>query len=290
MNLRAYPTAGEFLAVAEVPLLREEVKNSLILGISEQVSQGRQYGEDPPYFLSVHDRGSLIAAAIRTPPYNLILYCEEDRLEALDLVAAHLMNAGENLPGAHGTVHVVSAFSEVWARRTGVEAHVEMAQRVYCLTEVTPPLDVSGAMRWAEEGDVGTLAKWFAAFCEEAVPSDPPDDAEKNVRRFIGTGSLGVWQTNGIVSMAGSSRGSKNGATVSAVYTPPEHRGNGYASACVAALSQVLLDRGNAFCTLYADLANPTSNKIYQRVGYRPVDDFAMYKFTAAGSGADGRW
>jgi predicted GNAT family acetyltransferase len=288
MNLKTHPDANGFLAVVEAPLLCEEVKNSLILGISQQVSQGRTYGQDPPYFLSVHDRDSLIAAAIRTPPYNLILYCEEDRLEALDLIAAHLTDAGENLPGAHGTVKVVSAFSEAWARRTGVETHVEMAQRVYCLTEVTAPLDVPGAMRWAEEDDVGTLVKWFTAFCEEAVPSDPPPpDPEKNVRRFISTGSLGVWETNGIVSMAGSSRGSKNGATVSAVYTPPEHRGNGYASACVAALSRVLLDRGNAFCTLYADLANPTSNKIYQRVGFLPVADCAMYTFTAAGSGTD---
>ena len=287
MNLRIHPNARAFLAAAEDTLLREEVKNSLILGISEQVSRGRQYGDDPPYFLTVHDQDALIAAAIRTPPYNLILYCEEDRLEALDLVAAHLMDAGETLPGGHGTVKVVSAFSEVWARRAGVEAHVKMEQRVYCLTEVAAPKDVPGAMRWAEEGDVRTLADWFMAFCQEAVPSDPPPDPEKSVRRLMSTGSLGVWENDGIVSMAASSRGSRNGATVSAVYTPPEHRRNGYASACVAALSQVLLDRGNAFCTLYADLANPTSNKIYQRVGFRPAGDFAMVTFASRESEID---
>jgi len=287
MNLTTYPNASEFLAVAEAPLMRDEVKNSLILGISQKVSQGRRYGEDPPYFLTVHHQDALIAAAIRTPPYNLILHCEEDCLEALELIAAHLIDRGENLPGAHGTVNVVSSFSELWAIRTDVETHVEMAQRVYCLTEVTAPSDVPGAMRWAEEDDVEILAKWFAAFSEEAVPSDPPPDPEKNVRRFMSAGSLGVWEKDGIVSMAGNSRGSKNGAAVSVVYTPPEHRGNGYASACVAALSQVLLDRGSAFCTLYADLANPTSNKIYQRVGFRPVGDFAMYTFTSRGSGTE---
>ncbi len=287
MNLTTYPNASEFLTVAEAPLMCEEAKNSLILGISRKVSRGRQYGEDPPYFLAVHDQGALIAAAIRTPPYNLILYCEEDRLDALKLIAAHLMDAGENLPGAHGTVNVVSAFSELWASRTGVETHVEMAQRVYCLTEVTAPASVPGAMRWAEEGDVETLAKWFTAFSEEAVPSDPPDDAEKNVRRFMSSGTLGVWEKDGMVSMAGSSRGSRNGAAVSVVYTPPEHRGNGYASACVAALSQVLLDRGSAFCTLYADLSNPASNKIYQHVGFCPVAECAMYTFAAPESRTD---
>ena len=287
MNLRTYPNANAFLAAAEVPLLRDEAKNNLILGIARAVLGGRRYGEEPPYFLTVHDQDALIVAAIRTPPYNLILYCDEGRLEALELIADHLMDAGEDLPGAHGTVDTVSAFSKTWANRTGVERHVEMAQRVYCLTEVTAPRDVPGAMRWAEEGDVETLVKWFAGFCAEAVPSDPPLDPRRNVRQFMSPGLLGVWEKDGIVSMAGSSRGSKNGATVSAVYTPPEHRGNGYASACVASLSQTLLDRGSAFCTLYADLANPTSNKIYQRVGFCPVADCAMYTFTAPGSGTD---
>ena len=287
MNLRTYPNASGFLAAAEVPLMCEEAKNSLILGISQQVSQGRQYGEDPAYFLTVHDQDAMIAAAIRTPPYNLILHCEEDRLEALDLIAAYLIDSGENLPGAHGVTSVVSAFSKTWANRAGVEAYAEMTQRVYCLSEVAAPPDVPGAMRWAEEGDVEALTSWFLAFCEEAVPSDPPPDPRRNVRRFISSGLLGLWEKDGIVSMAGSSRGSKNGATVSAVYTPPEHRGNGYASACVAALSQALLDRGSAFCTLYADLANPTSNKIYQRVGYRPVADCAMYTFAAPESRTD---
>jgi predicted GNAT family acetyltransferase len=287
MNLRTYPNANAFLAAAEVPLLRDEAKNNLILGIARAVLGGRRYGEEPPYFLTVHDQDALIAAAIRTPPYNLILYCDEGRLEALELIADHLMDAGGDLPGAHGTVATVSAFSKTWASRTGVERHVEMAQRVYCLTEVTAPRDVPGAMRWAEEGDVETLVKWFAGFCAEAVPSDPPLDPRRNVRQFMSSGLLGVWEKDGIVSMAGSSRGSKNGATVSAVYTPPEHRGNGYASACVAALSQTLLDRGSAFCTLYADLANPTSNKIYQRVGFCPVADCAMYAFTAPGSGTN---
>ena len=288
MNLTTYPNASAFLAAAEAPLLRDEAKNNLILGISQQVSRGRQYGEDPPYFLAVHDRDALVAAAIRTPPYNLILYCEEDCLEALGMVAGHLMDAGEDLPGAHGTVDVVSAFSETWASGTGVETHVEMVQRVYCLTEVTAPASAPGAMRWAEEDDVDTLARWFAGFCEEAVPSDPPPrDPETSVRRFINDGLLGLWENDGIVSMAGSARGSRHGATVSAVYTPPEHRGNGYASACVAALSRFLLDAGNAFCALYADLSNPTSNKIYQRVGLRPVADCAMYTFAALGSGTD---
>jgi len=279
MKLIRYPTAEAFLDAAEPTLMQEEAKNNLILGIPQQVATGRKYGAEPVYFLSVHDAHQLVAAAIRTPPYNLILHCEEDRLEALDRIAVHLIDEGEELPGAHGTVEAVDAFAEAWTKRTGTTARVFMSQRVYCLREVTPPSDVPGKMRWAQETDVATLAQWFLGFFHEAVPEDPPTDPEESARRFLARGRLAVWETDDIVSMAGSSRGSKNGATVSAVYTPPGHRGCGYASACVAALSQSMLDEGSSFCTLYTDLSNPTSNKIYQNVGYRPVADFAMIAF-----------
>ena len=63
------------------------------------------------------------------------------------------------------------------------------------------------------------------------------------------------------------------------VYTPPELRGHGYASAVVAALSQRLLDAGHQYCALYTDLANPTSNSIYQKIGYTPVSDAVEYAF-----------
>jgi predicted GNAT family acetyltransferase len=79
--------------------------------------------------------------------------------------------------------------------------------------------------------------------------------------------------------MAAVSRPTPNGISVSLVYTPPEKRGNGYASACVAALSQRQLDAGKRFCTLFTDLSNSTSNALYQRVGYRPLAEFVEIRF-----------
>jgi len=117
------------------------------------------------------------------------------------------------------------------------------------------------------------------AFRAEAAPDDPRTDPRIVLQRFLDAGVLVVWDDGGPVSMAGSSRSSAHGATVSLVYTPPAHRGSGYASACVAALSQLLLDRGFSFCTLSTDLANPISNKIYQRIGYRPLADWTTYRF-----------
>jgi len=276
MKLTVYEQASDFLDAVLAPLLQEEEKNGLILGIALRVREGRAYGEGAPLFLAVHDEESLIAAVIRTPPYNMILHCRPDRLDALDAVASHLIEIGHPLPGINGTVNVASAFASSWYRQTGQTSTVRMSQRIYTLTEATPPRNVSGHMRWAREEDIDRLAQWFLAFCDEAVPDAPPPDPTENVRQFMSAGKLAVWDDGGMVSIAGSSRGTPNGATISAVYTPPEHRGHGYASACVAALSQWLLDDGKHFCTLYTDLSNPTSNKIYQNVGYRRIADCAM--------------
>lgn len=276
MKVVIYAQAGDFLDVALDTLLQEEERNNLIIGIALRVREGRSYGEGDPLFLTAHDGSELIAAAIRTPPYNMILHCREDRFDALDAIAAHLIETGQLIPGVNGTVEAASAFAECWKRQTGQSSYVRMSQRIYTLTEVTMPTNVSGNMRWAREEDIATLANWFLGFCDEAVPDAPPANPEENVRQFMTTGKLAVWDDDGMVSMTGSSRGTPNGKTISAVYTPPEHRGRGYASGCVAALSQWLLDDGNRFCTLYTDLSNPTSNKIYQNIGYRPTVDCSM--------------
>ena len=285
MKLTTHPDATAFLAAAREPLMAEEAKNNLILGIALRVQAGRQFGDEAPFFVTLNERDKLVAAAIRTPPYNLIVQCDEDRPDALEALADHLLDEGRSLPGAHGVKNIVAAFAELWSEKAGVRAEIEMQQRVYELRTVVPPTGVSGTVRWAEEADVEFLADWFLGFCREAVPHDPPPKPEENVRRFIESGKLAIWEDGKPVSMAGSSRGTSNGATVSAVYTPPEHRGHGYASACVAALSQAMLDEGNAFCTLFADLSNPTSNKIYQNVGFRPVADFTAYAFVDQESG-----
>jgi hypothetical protein len=82
------------------------------------------------------------------------------------------------------------------------------------------------------------------------------------------------------VSIACRGQPTPNGARIGLVYTPPEYRRKGYASACVAGLSQTLLNQGHKYCFLFTDLANPTTNHIYQAIGYQPVGDWHNYCFT----------
>ena len=112
---------------------------------------------------------------------------------------------------------------------------------------------------------------------------EAPDSLEtelKNAEKRVIDGKTFFWVVDGHpVCMAAHARPTANGMTVNAVFTPKEHRGKGYASALVARVSEVALMSGKKFCVLYTDLDNPTSNSIYQKVGYQPVCDSVNYRF-----------
>jgi predicted GNAT family acetyltransferase len=141
---------------------------------------------------------------------------------------------------------------------------------------------VPGHLRSARNDEVDLMADWIFNFSVDAhVPADAAE-ARASAEWRIGSGDMFVWEVDAQpVSLAVKSRPSSHGITVGLVYTPCALRNRGYASACVAALSQQLLDAGWEFCSLYTDLANPTSNSIYQRIGYRPVCDSNEYDFNA---------
>ena len=136
-------------------------------------------------------------------------------------------------------------------------------------------------MRLTDERDLDLIAKWVYAFWREALPNEKttPADAENTAEIHIEDGNFFVWDDNGAVALAGKTRPTPHGTCIGTVYTPPERRGRGYATALTAALSQLLLDQGCQFTALFTDLNNPTSNSIYQKIGYRPVCDFNEYIF-----------
>lgn len=161
-----------------------------------------------------------------------------------------------------------------------------MAQRIYRLDAVTPPTGVSGAPRPAVPAEIPLLSDWVSAFAAETgAPVADPRLAER-----VAVGRLWVWVDGGRdsespavprpVAMNWTSPPAAGVVRVSAVFTPPERRGRGYASALVAATSQAALEDGATACTLFTDLANPTSNAIYQRIGYRPVADAGRWRLT----------
>jgi len=140
-------------------------------------------------------------------------------------------------------------------------------------------------MREVQEGESNLLVKWTMAFQAEALREEPEHalEAESAVaNRLRGpNGGFFVWDDEGVVSIAGYGGSTPRGIRIAPVYTPPHRRRRGYASALVAELTQQLLDGGRRYCFLFTDLSNPTSNRIYGRVGYRAVSDVDQYAFEA---------
>jgi predicted GNAT family acetyltransferase len=164
-----------------------------------------------------------------------------------------------------------------------------MAMAVFRLDAVTHPIGVPGSTRAATSDDLDLVADWMSAFSAEALPDEPPRDERAGARRRLtDPEAVWFWLVDGVpVSLAlrsvarpAEGRDGVALARIGGVYTPREHRGHGYASANVAALSQYSLDTGCAATMLFTDLTNPTSNKIYQDVGYRPVGTAATWLFS----------
>ena len=155
---------------------------------------------------------------------------------------------------------------------------------VYALERVQPVPPAPGSSRPATRDDEALLLDWMVAFGEEVLEENDPGRTEARAaveHRLAGhDGGFILWEDEGrVVSVSGWGGPTPNGIRVGPVYTPPELRGRGYATALVAELSQTLLDGGRRFVFLYTDLANPTSNAIYERIGYVRVAESAMVEF-----------
>jgi predicted GNAT family acetyltransferase len=168
-----------------------------------------------------------------------------------------------------------------WQRLSAQPYSVTRAERIYQLEYVNPVTGVPGSLRKATEKDKPLLFQWMVEFQEEALGETDTSGLAPMLDRLLSFGTQGmfVWEDGQPVTMAAYTRPTTNGVCIAAVYTPPPLRGRGYASACVAALSQLLLDQGRRYCFLYTDLANPTSNHIYQTIGYKPICDASVYSF-----------
>lgn len=207
-----------------------------------------------------------------------------DAPAALPLIAEDVCEQYPELPGVLSPKPVSRSFADIWRKLSGQSYRKGMAQRIYRLEAVKPPAsEVPGELRRATRADRDLLVEWFAALVREAQGEDASaQEAGLRIDAFLDVGTNGVhlWEDEKPVSMAGYTGPTPNGIRINLVYTPPEYRGRGYATACVASLSQLLLDEGRKYCFLFTDLSNPTSNRIYQAIGYEGVSDQDEYKFS----------
>jgi uncharacterized protein len=256
-----------------------ETANCLILSMSKGLVGGETNTVNQPYMVVVEQDRSIVATAIQTPPRNLIL-AKPSHSAAVELIAQDLATNPQSLPGVIAPKAEAESFINTWHNLTGQLHQLDVVMRVHRLSQIQSITSARGKLRLAKESDRHLLIDWTQAFTQEALrATEVRSDSELWVERKLQKQSLYVWQDRETVSMAAYGGTTPNGIRVNAVYTPPEHRGKGYATSCVAAMSQQLLKQYK-YCFLFTDLANYSSNYIYRKIGYIPMDDISNYSFT----------
>ncbi|MFG3526649.1 GNAT family N-acetyltransferase [Streptomyces sp. NPDC047917] len=253
-----------FLDTAGASLAARPAENTQILTVTEtlRLHGPHAYGDAAPLLGWWRGAaGEVAGTLVRTPPYPTLL--------------------GYVAPEAVGPLTAALPLTRINADRTTAERiaagrpghRVEQEQRLYRLATLIPPSPVPpGRSRAAAAADRELLVRWVRDFAGGTGQSGA--HAERLVDERIASGGLALWEDDGVpVSMAGVSPRIAGMVRVSTVYTPPERRGRGYAAAVTAEISRAAREAGAQEVLLFTDLANPTSNGVYRRIGYRPVSD-----------------
>jgi len=282
MQVQRYFGAKEFLDRVEGFLEKEEAANNLALGITVRARKdlvSRESGPNP-LFAAVEYEGSILLVLVMTPPHRLILCGKEEGMSgALDAAVSYLLQEGIPIPGVLGPRKLVDEFAAVWSQRAAFTRCVSMNQMIYRLDKVNSIELPQGELAFATRAEDTLIADWMYAFSESTLDKLNREDSLTKAKEAIAEERAYVWHYNGPVSMAIWGRQTRNGVVISGVYTPPASRNHGFATAVVATLTQKLLERGNKFCSLYTDLANPTSNSIYRNIGFYPIQESIVYDF-----------
>lgn len=264
---RAQPVSWKLFLERGWPyLLEEPVLNNLML----TVARGHRGGDGRWWLVDVD--GDVRGAGIHAGPGLLLAGSTREVAEALaDAVR------DEPVAQATGPVELTGWFND----RYGAPIVDDMPSRVYALDRVVAPQGVSGRARQAVGDDRDLLMRWVDAFAAEAMPGEARGNpADPIDARLGGDGLLWVWEDGGRpVAMTMVTRPVAGVVRISGVYTPPGERGHGYASGLVAEASSYALGSVARTCTLFADLRNPTSNRIYRALGYRPVADVTTWRY-----------
>lgn len=278
---RTYVDAESFLRTTQVELESNEAANSLMLGVCLRLMRSTGRVKTPPYLKTVEDDKGLVLAAMMTPPHKLVVYGHQGDLdEGARILAEDLAGGGWKVPGVLGPKEVVRRVVERWAAIARQRCELERQQRAYALREVKSPVPERGRLRLATSADMELVAGWRYAFHNEVFGQADREESRRAAEHRIENGDVYLWEDKRPVSMAMKTRPTRNGISVGMVYTPPELRGRGYATACVGELSRLLLESGWRYCALFADMANVAANRVYQRIGYEPVCDYDEYVFS----------
>ena len=268
-------------------MMRHEAQNLVPLGnviIGNEGKDKTGWRNTENWFLAtVSDHDDIKLTAIMTPPFNLTLYATDNQYsnETITSLIDGIIDADIPVSGVMTVSDLAESFARGYCSAKGVTYEIKKHQRIYELTQINPDIDICGNLRLARGSDMSFLPYWFEGFDSDCFGSTPAVQHEAGPYEYhVSTGKLYVLEDNGTpVTMAKINKEMQTVCGVGYVYTPPYFRKKGYATSCVAMLSRIILERGYSKCALYTDLANPISNSIYQKIGYKPLCDSLEIKF-----------
>jgi predicted GNAT family acetyltransferase len=273
MRARLHDDPATLLAIAD-PFLRSDPFSTSVIAVTANRSASGALVGDERLWITVEDSGGkVVGVAMQTPPHAL--FVSRMLRQAATVLATTLVEAGLDLPGVNGACDSTNAFADAWSAQTGKASTIITAIRMYRLKTLNRPWQVSGETTVATApGDVNQVADWLAAFHDEAQPNAPREDWVSLAERRIASGQVHVWRDEDTaVALAAVSPPAHGVARVGPVYTPLPMRRRGYGAAVTSAAAAAALAGGAEHVVLYTDLANPTSNSIYQAIGFRPDHD-----------------
>jgi len=285
MEARFYEEVDDFYDIAYPFLLAREAENNLLLSLLNSLKENiHRYGKEMPLLFSLTDYDDVKLIALRTPPRDIIISYIDD-LNFIEVLVEELLKRNEKLPGVLSFKEAADKFAELWCEENSLKPNLFRKERIFKLEEVSK--DTIGTKKFsvASKTHQTIVLKWAEEMIKEALAETTEEDIEwmtnnlKNEFEENKSKMFLLFDNNEPVSMVRKAGRTPNGNFVNLVYTPPSLRRNGYATECVAKLSKNILEEGNKYCFLFTDLSNPTSNSIYQKIGYRPVIDENHYKF-----------
>jgi GNAT superfamily N-acetyltransferase len=262
-------------------LTSSPAEHTIPLTVLETVRRGHRWSGDPMLFGWYEDGGEVSGAVFRTPPFELLLAVVPEASTA-ELVAV-LRDAGAAVPGVNGDVEGVDRFAAAWTAATGERGTTTIALDLYELgTLRAPEPPPVGRPRPAQDADLDVAVRFYTAFQEE-TPT-PSTEVLPLVRERLNDRRLWLWEDgSGLpVSLAACTASVAGVARIAPVYTPPEHRRRGYASAVTAACAADALARDADRVVLYTDLADPSANALYRRIGFRPIGGRRVVQFASS--------
>lgn len=282
-RLRRFSDARAFSAAATPFLVEHEAENCLLLGIAGTLARGGSPYTGDNFLAVVEDDDGVHAAAFMTPPHGPVISRIGDPA-IVDLLIAALLPRQNEVSTVLGPAETAERFGVRWERETGRTAELELRERSHQLERVIPPKPASGSWRHATTEDFDLLVSLVRAFNLQAFGAPAAQVGREKIyvaaRLNAEWSGYAFWKDGAVVALAGYGNATPNGVFIGPVYTPPEFRGRGYATALTAALSQDLLDRGRSKVFLFTNLSNAIANHVYKKIGYEPVIDVDQWKFS----------